>query len=162
MAEPRRAQRKRWALRISERLEDFPRQHEALEASMGEFGAGFELRRFKTAYESHADLQAYNRAQAVERGLGRVQNYVAELAIDGSRLAGLKPTRSRKGEASDAFARLASAGVISGALRGRLDRAQKARSAIEHNYLGVPAGTVHRTAELVHESSREFIGPYRD
>jgi uncharacterized protein YutE (UPF0331/DUF86 family) len=161
MAEPRKADRKRWRLRITERLEDFPRQQEALESAMAEFGEDFDVKRFKKAYESRADMAAYNRAQAVERALGRVQNYVAELAIDGSKMAGLKPIRGTNGEASNAFATLAKAGVIDNALRRRLDQAQKARSAIEHNYVGVPAGTVHRAAELIRDCSREFIGPYR-
>lgn len=162
MAEPRKVDRKRWRLRINERLEDFPRQHEALESAMAEFGKDFDVKRFKKAYESRADMEAYNRAQAVERALGRVQNYVAELAIDGSKMAGLNPIRGTSGEASDAFATLAKAGVIDNALRGRLDRAQKARSAIDHNYVGVPAGTVHRAAELIRDCSRAFIGLYRD
>lgn len=161
MAEPRKVDRKRWRLRIAERLEDFPRQHEALESAMAEFGESFELKRFKEAYESRVDMAAYNRAQTVERALGRVQNYVAEMAADGVKLAGLKRVHGVNGEASDAFATLVQAGVISNALRGRLDRAQKARSAIEHHYVGVPAGTVHRAAELIHDCSREFIGPYR-
>jgi len=162
MAEPRKVDHKRWRLRISERLEDFPRQHAALESAMAEFGEDFDAKRFKLAYESQTDMEAYNRAQAVERALGRVQNYVAEMAIDGSKLAGLKRARGKNGEASDAFATLAAAGVISNGLRGRLDRVQKARSAIEHNYVGVPAGTVYRAAELVRDCSQEFIGPYRD
>ena len=153
---------RRRRLRINERLADFPRQHDALRVAMEAFGPDFEIKRFKAAYESREDLEAYNRVQTVERGLSRVQNYVAEMAIDGCQLAELKRARLRNGEANVAFATLANAGVISKSLRGRLERAQKARSAIEHHYVGVPAGTVHRAAELVRECSREFIGPYRD
>jgi hypothetical protein len=40
-------------------------------------------------------------------------------------------------------------------------RAQNARSRIEHSYVHVPAGDVHRTATLVHDAARDFIGPYR-
>ena len=158
----RKVDEKRWRLRIGERLADFPRQHEALRFAMEAFGPDFEIEAFKAAYESREDLEAYNRAQTVERALGRVQNYVAELAIDGCKLAELQEVRARSGEANDAFATLAGADVISGALRGRLGRAQKARSAIEHHYVGIPAGTVHRAAELVRDCSLEFIGPYRD
>lgn len=129
---------------------------------MEAFGPDFEIKTFKAAYESRQDLEAYNRAQAVERGLSRVQNYVAEMAVDGCKLAELQKARAGSGEANDAFATLAGAGVISNALRGRLKRALKARSAIEHHYVGIPAGTVHRAAELVRDCSREFIGPYRD
>jgi hypothetical protein len=162
MTEVRKVDRKRWRLRIGERLADFPRQHEALRVAMEAFGPDFEIKAFKAAYESREDLEAYNRVQAVERGLGRVQNYVAELAVDGSKLAGLQKARAGDGEANDAFATLADAEVISSALRRRLERAQKARSAIEHHYVGIPPGTVHRAAELVRDCSLEFIGPYRD
>jgi hypothetical protein len=42
-----------------------------------------------------------------------------------------------------------------------LTRAQKARSMIEHSYVQTPAGDVHRAAALVHDTARDFIGPYR-
>ena len=161
MAPPRKVDVRRWRLRITERLADFPRQHEALQSAMEEFGPDFDLKQFKGAYESKTDLAAYNRAQAVERGLARIQNYIAEVAIDGCKLGELT-TIHKNGEATNAFATLAEAGVISRALSVRLQKAQKARSSIEHFYVRVPASTVHRAAVLVFESSREFIGPFRD
>ncbi len=152
----------RWQREIVDHLEDFPRQHAALETAMAAFGETFELKQFKAAYETRTDMEAYNRAQAVERALGRVQNYVADLAIAGVKLAALEAPDTRdEGAARRAFATLREAKVIDGALCRRLSRAQKARSMVEHSYVEVPAGTVHRTAELVHESSREFIGAYR-
>ncbi len=152
----------RWQREIVDHLEDFPRQHAALETAMAAFGETFELRRFKAAYETKTDMEAYNRAQVVERALGRVQNYVADLAIAGVKLAGLKVSMGRdEGAAQHAFATLRDATVINGALCRRLNRAQKARSTVERSYVEVPAGTVHRAAELIYESSREFIGPYR-
>ncbi len=39
--------------------------------------------------------------------------------------------------------------------------AQVARATIEHGYLQVSAGDVHRAAELVHDAARDFIGRYR-
>jgi uncharacterized protein YutE (UPF0331/DUF86 family) len=160
-APPRKVDVRRGRLRITERLEDFPRQHEALQNAMEEFGPDFDLRQFKNAYESKTDLAAYNRAQAVERGLARIQNYVAEVAIDGCKLGELTIVH-KNGEATNAFATLAEAGVISRALASRLQRAQRARSSIEHTYVRVPAGSVHRATVLIFESSREFIGPFRD
>ena len=56
---------------------------------------------------------------------------------------------------------LRDAGVINGALCRRLTRAQSARSRIEHGYVDVPAGDVHRAATLVHDAARDFIGRYR-
>jgi uncharacterized protein YutE (UPF0331/DUF86 family) len=161
MAPPRKVDIRRWRLRITERLEDFPRQHEALQSAMEEFGPDFDFKQFKGAYESKADLAAYNRAQAVERGLARIQNYIAEVAIDGCKLAELEIIH-KNGEATNAFATLAEVGVINRALAARLQKAQKARSSIEHFYVRVPAGSVHRAAMLIFESSREFIGSFRD
>ena len=45
---------------------------------MAAFGEDFDLQAFKEAFDSQEDMEAYNRAQALERAVGRVQNYVAE------------------------------------------------------------------------------------
>lgn len=42
-----------------------------------------------------------------------------------------------------------------------LTRAQNARTMIEHGYLQASAGDVHRAAEIVRESARDFIAAYR-
>jgi hypothetical protein len=154
----------RWRLQIVRHLEDFPRQYAALENAMGAFGEEFDLQAFKQAFNTSDDLDAYNRVQALERAVGRVQNYVAELALAGSRLAQL-PTVSadrHSPQAQQAFDALHEAKVISGSLRRRLVAAQNARTRIEHSYLRTGAGDVHRAATLVHDAAREFIGPYRD
>jgi hypothetical protein len=49
--ELRKAERKRLVRRIVAHIDEFPRQHEALEYSMEGFGAGFDLRQFKEAFE---------------------------------------------------------------------------------------------------------------
>jgi uncharacterized protein YutE (UPF0331/DUF86 family) len=161
-APPRKADLARWQREIVEHLADFPRQYAALETAMATFGEDFELASFKRAYETKTDMEAYNRAQAVERALARVQNYVADLSIAGVRLAQLKPAgQSHEGAAQRAFTTLADAKIVSLALCGRLKRAQKARTLIEHSYVTVPAGNVHGAAQLIHEAAREFLGPYR-
>lgn len=160
--EPSEGQRDRWRAEIVEHLEDFPRQYAALENAMAEFGERFDLKAFKAAFETRTDMDAYNRAQAVERALGRVQNYVAQLSITGAKLAGLELARTKESEAAKAFGALRDAGVIGGELCRKLRRAQKARTMIEHSYVRVPAGNVHQAAELVASGGREFIGPYRD
>ncbi len=144
-------------------LEDFPRQYAALETAMAAFGDDFDLERFKEAFETAEDLEAYNRVQAVERAVGRVQNFVAELAIAGVGLAGLpRPAIEDDGSrAQQAFEALREAKVIDAALCRRLTRAQKARSMIEHSYVQTAAGDVHRATKLVHAAARDFIGPYR-
>jgi uncharacterized protein YutE (UPF0331/DUF86 family) len=128
---------------------------------MGAFGDDFDLQSFKRAFETSDDMEAYNRVQALERAVGRVQNFVAELAEAGVRLADLPRASGAGPVAQRAFEALRDAGVIDGRLSRRLTRAQGARSAIEHGYLTIPAGDVHRAAELVHGSARDFIGRYR-
>jgi uncharacterized protein YutE (UPF0331/DUF86 family) len=159
---PSERQRDRWRAEVIEHLEDFPRQYAALENAMAEFGERFDLKTFKAAFDSRTDMDVYNRAQAVERALGRVQNYVAQLSITGAKLAELKLAKAEESEAAKAFGALKGAGVIGGELCRKLRRAQRGRTMIEHSYVKVPAGSVHQAAELVISSAREFIGPYRD
>ena len=158
----RKADIQRWRREIAEILADLPRQYAALETAMSAFGEDFDLTSFKQAYETETDMDAYNRVQAVERGLGRVQNYVADLSIAAARLADLDLSASdHDALATRAFTTLREGGVIGGELCRKLIRAQKARTMIEHSYAKVPAGTAHRAAELVHESAREFVARYR-
>lgn len=130
---------------------------------MAAFGDDFDLKQFKAAFTTRADMEAYNRVQALERAMGRVQNFVAELAETGMRLAQLPspPVKDDGSPATSAFESLRAAGVIDGALCRRLTRAQKARSRVEHGYVQVPAGDVHRAAHLVREAARDFVAPYR-
>lgn len=161
--EPRKADRKRWQRDIVRHLEDFPRQYAALETAMAAFGEDFDLQRFKDAFNTRDDIEDYNRAQALERAAGRVQNFVAELAEAGVKLAQLRrpPVEDDGSPAQQAFEALRDAKVIGGRLCRRLTRAQGARSMIEHGYVQTNAGDVHRAAELVRETARDFIGPYR-
>jgi uncharacterized protein YutE (UPF0331/DUF86 family) len=161
--EPSAADRNRWRRDIVRRLENFPRQYLALENAMGFFGDDFDLPAFKEAFNTAEDMDAYNRVQAIERAVGRLQNFVAELAEAGVKLAQLPPGAgdARASAAQQSFEALREAGVIDGGLCRRLTRAQSARSRIEHAYVEVPAGDVHRTATLVHDAARDFIGRYR-
>jgi uncharacterized protein YutE (UPF0331/DUF86 family) len=160
--EPRKVDRERWQRDIARHLEDFPRQYAALERAMAAFGDDFDLVEFKRAFNTMDDMDGYNRVQAVERALGRVQNFVADLAGAGVKLAQLPRVSGAQGSsAHQAFAALREAGVIDGELCRRLIRAQDARSMIEHGYIETSAGRVHQAAELVRESSRNFIGRYR-
>jgi uncharacterized protein YutE (UPF0331/DUF86 family) len=160
---PRKAEVARWRRDVVRHLEEFPRQYAALESAMAAFGEDFDFGPFEEAFETSEDLEAYNRVQAVERALGRVQNFVAELADVGVSLGGLdRPPMDEDGSrAQQAFEALRDAKVIDGALCRRLMRAQRTRSAIEHGYVQIRAGDVHRAARLVHESARDFLGAYR-
>lgn len=161
-AQPRKVDRKRWRRDIARYLEDFPRQFAALERAMAAFGGDFDLGQFKQAFDTTDDMDGYNRVQAVERALGRVQNFVADMARAGVKLAQLPRTSEAQGSVvHQAFAALRDAGIIDGELCRRLTRAQDARSMIEHGYIEISAGRVHQAAELVHESARDFIGHYR-
>jgi len=161
---PRKVELRRRREEIIRHLEDFPRQYAALEAAMAMFGDDFDQQLFKDAFDTLTDMEAYNRVQAVERAVGRVHNYVADLADAGVKLAQLSrpPMREQGSPAQQSFEALRDAGVIDAALCRRLARAQKARSTIEHSYIRVSAGDVHRSALLIHQAARDFIGPYRD
>jgi uncharacterized protein YutE (UPF0331/DUF86 family) len=161
-ANPTKADLNRWRETIVRHLEDFPRQYTALEHAMAAFG-DFDLHEFKRAFNTAEDIDAYNQVQAVERALGRVQNFVSDLAQAGTKLAQLPPPEKQHALAAHrAFAALSNVGVISKQLCRRLIRAQEARTTIEHGYLGTTAGNVHQAAQLIRDSAREFIGPFRD
>ncbi len=129
---------------------------------MAAFG-DFDLQDFKRAFNTTDDIEAYNRVQSVERALARVQNFVAELAQAGCKLAQLPPpTERHASSAQEAFIALHEAGVLSKPLCRRLTRAQAARTTIEHGYLGASAGSVHEAARLIHDSARDFIRAFRD
>jgi hypothetical protein len=154
---------KRWRLAIVRHLEDLPRQYAALEHAMASFGADFDLQQFKAAYNTAEDMDAYNRVQAVERALGRVQNYVGELAEAVVKLADLsRPADSHVSPAQQAFEAMRDAKVIRRGLCRRLVQAQNARTRIEHSYVHTPAGDVHRAAILIRDAARDFISSYRD
>jgi uncharacterized protein YutE (UPF0331/DUF86 family) len=160
---PRRAERGRWRDLIIAHLKDFPRQYAALESAMSTFGDDFDLSAFKAAFETTDDMEAYNRVQAVERGIGRVQNFIGDLAEAGVKLAELpRPPMGEDGSrAEQAFRALRDGGVIDGHLCRRLVRAHGARRSLEHRYLRINAADVHRAAELVHGTAPDFIRAYR-
>src|SRR5450755_3344904 len=143
----RNVDERRWRLTIVQCLEDLPRQYAALENATAAFGEDFDLQQFKAAYNTTEDMDAYNRVQAVERAVGRVQNYVAELARAGAKLAELPRAIDGYGsEAQQAFEALRDAGVLRRGLCRQLVQAQNARTRIEHSYVKTPAGDVHRAA----------------
>ena len=155
--------RTRWRDAIGRHLEDLPRQYAALEHAMANFGENFDVQQFKAAYNTSEDMDAYNRVQAVERALGRVQNYVCELAEAGVKLAALpRAADSHGSSAQQAFEALRDAKIINRSLCRKLVQAQLARTRIEHSYVQTPAGDVHRAAILVRDTARRFIGSYRD
>jgi hypothetical protein len=162
--EARKVDERRWRMTIVRHLEDLPRQYAALENAMAAFGEDFDHQQFKAAYNTTEDMDAYNRVQAVERAVGRVQNYVGELADAGTKLAGLPmpPMESGGSQAQEAFEALRDASVIGKGLCRKLVQAQTARTRIEHSYVQTPAGDVHRAATLVRDAARDFTSSYRN
>jgi uncharacterized protein YutE (UPF0331/DUF86 family) len=153
---------RRWKKEITEELGNMPREHEALEYAMADFGANFDLKELKKALEPKADVALYNRAQALERAVTRVQNILADLAIVGAKLGGLTLPDIHAGPAERSFEALKEEGVISAALCRRLRNAQRTRNLIEHDYDKVTAGQLHKVAEDVRRLGTEFTRPFRD
>jgi hypothetical protein len=158
--ELRKAERKRLVRRIVAHIDEFPRQHEALVHAMSTFGSEFDRARFKEAFETTDDMEAYNRVQAVERSVGRLQGFVGDMALDGVRLADL-PSDPLGGEglrAKSAFEAMRSEKIIDGNLCRRLVKGQDARTGIEHEYVRLRAGQLHEAALRVRDASLEFFG----
>jgi hypothetical protein len=113
VASSRDIDRKRWRRSLVSHLEDYPRQLEALRFSTRTFGADFDLAEFAAAFSSD-DPALYTRVQAIERALGRLQSYMAAMAEDGTKLAGLdrRSPKDREPKSQPAFEALRDAEVI--------------------------------------------------
>ena len=159
---PRPTDLRRWKKEVVDGLASLPREHEALEYAMAEFGTSFDLAELKRALAPRADIALYNRVQALERAVTRVQNILADLAIAGAKLGGLPLPATNSGPADRSFEALKDGGVISAALSRRLRNAQRVRNLIEHDYDKVSAGQLHKVAEEVRGVSLEFVRPFRD
>lgn len=157
-----KADRQRLVRRIVDHLKEFPRQQAALEFAIAQFGDEFDLTGFKRAFNS-PDLEVYYRVLAVEKAVGRVQNFLTDMAVYSARLAGLPVGRPAKDDskAKPSFDALRDAGVVDGGVSRRLEKGQKARSRLEHDYLYMSAGDVYRATKTVRQTAQEFIGPFR-
>jgi hypothetical protein len=160
-AELRKADRQRLVRLVVDHLKEFPRQLAALEFAIAEFGDEFDLAGFKRAFNS-PKLDVYNSVQALEKAVGRVQNFLTDMAVFGARLAELPVGRPGKdgSKAKPSFDALRDAGVIDGSVCRRLEDGQKARSRLEHDYLYMSAGDVYRAVKTVRQTAQEFIAPY--
>jgi predicted nucleotidyltransferase len=153
--------RKRWRRAIVEHLEDLQRQLEALRYATHLFGDDFDERRFADAFESD-DPERYMPVQAIERGFGRVQNYIAQLAQDGAKLAGLDVRSPQDGEprAQPAFEALRDDGALTKDLCRRLVASQRSRSLFEHDYVRVSARDVHAAVTRLLDVAPQFLDRY--
>lgn len=155
--------RKRRRHSVTEHLRDLTRQLAAFEHSLESFGEDFAIEPFRAAFES-AELDEYSRAQLVEHTFSRVQGYLAQLADDGSKLAGLERRQSTGDEprAAPHFEALRDAGVLNDAGAQALIRGQRDRNVIEHRYVRVDADLVHAAAQRLRATAPDFIRRYRD
>ena len=160
---PRAVDIKRWRVAVTSYLEDFPRQLETLQFNVEQFGDGFDPQAFARAFESQ-DPAIYAPVQAIERGFGRLQNYMAAMAEDGARLAGLPRRRPRPGESRTApdFEALRDAGVISKELCRKLIAAQKSRSLLEHAYIGISPTELHAAIAQLLEVAPQFLSGFSE
>lgn len=150
--------RKRWRRSLVAHLEDFPRQLEALRFSTQAFGGDFDAAQFAEAFVSE-EPELYTRVQAIERGFGRIQNYIALMADTGAKLAGL-PRRALEGDeprAQPALEALRDARVITKDLCRRLIVTQKSRTLFEHDYVRVGADDVHAAVVKLLGVAPEFL-----
>jgi uncharacterized protein YutE (UPF0331/DUF86 family) len=158
---PRRVDVRRWQSKIATEFKSLPREYEALEYAMAEFGPNFDLASLKEAKRSDSRIALYSKVQALERAVTRVQNILADLAIAGAKLGGLPLPKIDAGEVERSFEALKEDGVIDASVCGRLVKAQNTRNRIEHDYDKVTAGQLHDVAEDVRDLSRDFLRRFR-
>jgi len=158
VASTRDIDRKRWRRSLADHLEDYPRQLEALRFSTRTFGGEFDLAEFAAAFSSD-DPELYTRVQAIERALGRLQSYMAAMADDSTKLAGLdrRALKDREPRAQPAFEALRDGGVITKDLCRRLVASQKLRNRFEHDYVKAEAEDLHEAVTQLLELAPEFL-----
>jgi hypothetical protein len=86
--DPERARRLK--AKIRDRVSDVRRHLVALRAAMEEFGEDFDIDAFTVAYDS-SEPDLLNKANAVERGVDKLYNTIAELTAFGLELAEVRP-----------------------------------------------------------------------
>ena len=149
---------KRWRRSLVDHLEDYPRQLEALRFSARTFGPDFGLAQLADAFSSD-EPELYTRVQAIERALGRLQSYMAAMAEDGTKLAGLvrRATQDREPRAQPAFEALRDAGVITKDICGRIVASQRIRNRLEHDYVKMDAEDLHEAVTQMLKLAPEFL-----
>lgn len=150
-------ERARWLkAKIRDRVSDVRRHLVALRAAMAEFGEDFDLDAFTTAFESD-DPILLNRANAVERGVDKLWNTIAELTAFGLELARVRPRGADLNARRD-LNDLRRIGVVGPERARRLDRLRELRRLLVHEYATATAAQVHEAARIVAD---EFV-PYYD
>jgi hypothetical protein len=152
--------RARWLkAKIRDRITDVRRHLVALRVAMAEFGEDFDLDAFTTAYASD-DPVLLNRVNAVERGVDKLYNTIAELTSFGLELAGVR-SRDEALNARRDLAELHRIGVIGRERARRLERLRELRRLLVHEYATATAQQVHEAARLVADEFAPFYEAYR-
>lgn len=134
-------------MKALERLRDIGRHESALRVAMGEFGDSFDLGEFRSAFES-TDPILLNRVNAVERGVDRLYNYMAELIAFGLELAGERVPTDDVNAARD-LRELRRQKVFSRDRTESLQRLRELRRLMVHEYPQATADQIHEAAQLI-------------
>lgn len=154
-------ERARWLkAKIRDRVSDVRRHLVALRAAMAEFGEDFDLEAFTTAYDSD-DPGLLNQVNAVERGVDKLYNTIAELTAFGLELAGVRP-RGADFNARRDLNDLRRIGAIGPERARRLERLRELRRLLVHEYATATAAQIHEAARIVADEFVPFYDAYRD
>lgn len=153
-------ERARWLkAKIRDRVSDVRRHLVALRAAMAEFGEDFDLDTFGAAYDSR-DPDLLNRVAAVERGVDKLYNTIAELTALGLELAAVRPRDADLNARRD-LKDLRRIGVIGAERARRLERLRELRRLLVHEYAVATAAQIHEAAQIVADEFTPFYNAYR-
>ncbi len=154
-------ERARWLkAKIRDRVSDVRRHLVALRAAMAEFGEDFDIEAFTAAYNS-ADPVLLNQVNAVERGVDKLYNTIAELTVFGLELAGARQ-RGADANARRDLGELRRIGVVGPERARRLERLRELRRLLVHEYATATAAQIHEAARIVADEFVPFYDAYRD
>lgn len=157
LADPERA---RWLkAKIRDRVSDVRRHLVALRVAMTAFGDDFDLEGFTAAYGSD-DPALLNQVNAVERGVDKLYNTIAELTAFGLELACVRPRGAELSARRD-LNDLRRIGVVGPERARRLERLRELRRLLVHEYATATAEQVHEAARIVADEFVPFYDAYR-
>lgn len=145
--------------KIRDRVTDVRRHLIALRGAMAEFGEDFDLDEFTQAHDGD-DPVALNRVNAVERGVDKLYNTIAELTAFGLELATVRPRHADLNARRD-LADLNRIGVIGPERARRLERLRELRRLLVHEYATATAEQIHEAALIVADEFVPFYDAYR-
>lgn len=145
--------------KIRDRVSDVRRHLIALRTAMADFGDDFDLDAFSRAYGAEDPVEL-NRVNAVERGVDKLYNTIAELAAFGLELATVR-ARGADLNARRDLEDLRRIGVVGPERARRLERLRELRRLLVHEYATATAEQVHEAARIVADEFVPFYEAYR-